>query len=93
MGFWSELIKTNPHQGVKRGKELASSNIIDIVVAPNTLEDSGELCSVCRAEFGSFGFKNVQPYTVTVDKPASLSLADTSNVIVCAKCIEVFCIG
>jgi hypothetical protein len=93
MGFWSELKKANPHQGVKRGNELASASIIDITPVSGTLDDSGEICSVCRAQFGSLGFKNVQPYTVTVDKLTSLSFADTSKVIVCAKCIEAFSIG
>jgi hypothetical protein len=30
MGFWSELKKANPHQGIKRGNELGVANIVDI---------------------------------------------------------------
>jgi hypothetical protein len=93
MGFWSELKKANPHEGVKRGEELAAAKVSDISPIERNLENSGEICSVCRAEFGSFGFKNVQPFTVTVEKPTPLSFSDTSKVIVCAKCISVFAIG
>lgn len=92
MGFWSELKKANPHEGVKRGEELAAVKVSAISPIEHDLENSGEICSVCRAEFGSFGFTKVQPFTVTVDKSTSLSFADTSKVIVCAKCISVFAI-
>ena len=86
----SELMKANPHQGVKRGNELAAAKIVGVAPMECSLENSGEICSVCRAEFGSFGFNNVQPYAVTVDKPTSANLANTRELTVCAKCIEVF---
>ncbi len=30
MGFWSELKKANPQQGIKRGNELGAANVINI---------------------------------------------------------------
>lgn len=30
MGFWSELKKANPQQGIKRGNELGAANIVGI---------------------------------------------------------------
>jgi hypothetical protein len=93
MGFWDELKKANPHQGVARGNELASATITNITPIDHSLENSGETCSVCMAQFGSFGFRNVQPYTVTIDKATQLSFTNESIVTVCAKCISVFDIG
>jgi hypothetical protein len=93
MGFWSELKNANPHRTMARGNELAMSIITSMAPIHDKLDGSGEICSVCRAKFGSVGFKNVQPYTVTVNSSTPLTFANSSDLIVCAKCIEVFAIG
>jgi hypothetical protein len=93
MGFWSDLKKANPHQSMARGNELAMANIASITPVRDSLDGSGEICSVCRVKFGSLGFKNVQPYTVSVDSSTPLTFANAGKLIACEKCIEVFEIG
>jgi hypothetical protein len=43
MGFWSELLKANPHQGVKRGDELGAASVVSIDPIYSPVEDNSTL--------------------------------------------------
>ena len=94
MGFWSDLKKANPFESMKRGDELGTRNIVDIIPIYDPNNCGGEIkngylvCDVCRVEIGNVS--KAQPFAVTVDKTNQLTFSNKNKLTVCSECLKVF---
>lgn len=103
MGFWSKLSDALPGKSMARGRELAESQIENIVQIPNH-EVASDLekhqCKICTMFPKTKDNVNIinpigesmQIYLVTLNQRSSLSFHSSPDIEVCNVCYKVFLI-